>query len=156
MKKAILGVLAFGVLVVGVLGVWELVAKPGPLRRVWWAYKAYQNPVYETKIQFTMMQPVSEEQLAIENQMLDRMDLLLPLVKQLGLKDQLGVPDETAAAVRLAEASNLRKGPGELQIELYVQSPDKEFLMKVTNPLAKAYLEERQAMTAAAKAKGIQ
>jgi uncharacterized protein involved in exopolysaccharide biosynthesis len=154
MKKAILWLLAFGVLVTGVLGVWELVAAPGPLRKAWWAYKAYRNPVYITQTQFTLLKPMSEEQLAIENQLLDSMDLLLPLVKKLGLKEQLGVPSDAAAAVRLAEASNLRKGPGALQIELYVQSSDKEFLKKVTKPLVKAYIEKRQAMAAAARARG--
>ncbi len=154
MKKAFLGLVVLGVLVGVVLVGWELVAQPGPMRKAWWAFKAYKNPVYETKIQFPLGQPISEEQLAAENQLLDRMDLLLPLVLELGLTEQLGAPDDTAAVVRLAEASNLRRGPGELQIELYVQSPEKEFLSKVTTPLAKAYLEKRQAMVSDGKMKG--
>jgi len=154
MKKAFLWFVGLVVLVGVVLIGWELVHKPGPLRAAWWAYKAYKNPVYETKIQFPLTLPISEEQLAAENQLLDSMDLLRPLVKELGLAAMLGAPDDTAAAVRLAEASNLRRGPGELQLELYVQSPDKEFLGKVTNPLAKAYIEKRQFIEAKARAKG--
>jgi len=154
MKKAFLGLVAFGVLVGVVLVAWELVAAPGPMRKAWWAFKAYKNPVYQTKIQFPLKGPISEEQRAAENQLLDRMDLLLPLVEELGLREELGAPDDTAAAVRLAEASNLRRVPDELMIELYVQSPDKEFLQKVTTPLAKAYLEKRAAVGRDGKTNG--
>jgi hypothetical protein len=155
MKKAFLWLMAFAVLVGVVLVGWELVAKPGPMRRAWWAYKAYKNPVYEANCRFPWNLPITEDQLAEENRVLDRMDLLVPLVKELGLTEYLGVPDDTAAAVRLAEASNLRRGENELQVVLYVHSPDREFLKKVINPLAKAYIEKRQVLLSTGQAKSV-
>jgi hypothetical protein len=49
----------------------------------------------------------------------------------------------------------LRRGENELQVVLYVHSPDREFLKKVINPLAKAYIEKRQVLLSTGQAKSV-
>lgn len=144
MKKAFLALLAIGVLVGAVLVGWELVAKPGPLRKAWWSYKASKNPLYEARLQFNLKQPLSDEQLAVENQLLDSGDILMGVVQELKLTDAWQLAGDWAAIQKLAETSQLRRGDNEFMLILAAQDPDKELAGKIIEPLGRAYVAYKQ------------
>lgn len=145
MKRALTWLLVVGMLVGTVLVVWELVAKPGPLRWGWRYLKWKRNPVYEAQVRWPLQRPITEDELKAENQLLDSLDLLMPIVRELELAKRWKVADDTAAMVRLAECSNLRCGVGELELQLYVHGGDRELIGKIINPLAQEYVERKRA-----------
>jgi len=144
MKKAVLALVAIGVLVGAVLVGWELVAKPGPLRLAWWRYKAYRNPVYEARLQMDLRQAISDENLAEENQLLDGGEVLLPVIRELGLVETWQLDGEWAAVERLASNSMLRRGESELLLVLAVRDPNQELAGKIIQPLGKSLYEQKQ------------
>ncbi len=154
MKRVVIWVLAIGVVAGTVLVGWDLVgwrmgAEPGPLRKVWRAYKWKRHPIYEARVQLSMVRAITDDELAAENQLLDERDLLLPIVRELELAKRWEAPDETAAMVRLAEASNLRRGSGELELQLYVHGSDQELVGKIITPLTERYVERKRAQAPA-------
>lgn len=144
MKKAIKALVAIGVIVGVVLVGWELVAKPGPLRKAWWRYKMYRNPVYEARLQMNLRQAITDEDLARENQTLDGGAVLLPVVRELGLVEVWQVDGEWAAVERLAANSGLRRGDSELVLILAVRDSEQEVAGKIIQPLGKSFFEEKQ------------
>jgi hypothetical protein len=145
MKRLLMWLVTIGVIAGTVLVGWELISPPGPLRKVWRAYKFRRNPLYEARVELTLVRPISDEELAAENQLLDSMDMLMPLVRDLKLNEVWQTPDETAAMVRLAQASNLRRGSGDLEIHLSVTGTDRELIGELINPLARSYVEAKRA-----------
>ena len=150
MKKAFFGLVAIGVLVGVVLVGWELVAKPGPLRRAVWAYRAYRNPVYEARLQFNLKHALNDEQLAAENLLLDGGDILMPVVRDLQLSATWQVAGEWAAIERLAQNSELRRGDNEFMLILAVRDTDKDLAGKIIEPLGRGYVEFKQKQASAA------
>ena len=143
MKKILLWLVVVGAAVCALLVAWEVVAKPGPLRVAWWRYKMWKNPVYEAAIKFTAQRSLTDTELAAENQLLDSMALLLPLVQDLELAKAWGTPDDTAAMVRLARQSEIRRGTGELELLLAVRDADRELIGRIIEPLAQAYRDKK-------------
>jgi len=149
MKKAFLGLLAIGVLVGVVLVGWELVAKPGPLRKAVWAYRAHRNPVYEARLQFNLRQALNDEQLAAENLLLDGGDVLMPVVRDLQLAATWKMAGEWAAIEKLAENSELRRGDNEFVLILAVRDSDKDLAGRIIEPLGRGYVEFKQKQVSA-------
>jgi len=148
MKKAFLALVAIGVLVGAVWVGWELVTwdgvNPGPLRRTYWRIRDSRNPVYEARLQMTLRQTITAEQLATENQELDRGEVLLPVIRELGLVETWQVEGEWAAVERLAANSDLRQGDTELQLILTVRDSNQELAGKIIQPLGKSFFEQKQ------------
>lgn len=143
MKKILLWLMVVGAAVCVLLVAWEVVAKPGPLRLAWWNYKMWRNPVYEAAIKFTTERPLTDDELAAENQLLDSMTLLMPLVQELELAKEWGTPDDTAAMVRLAQQSGFRRGNDELDLLLTVQDSNRELIGRIIEPLARSYRDKK-------------
>lgn len=148
MKKAILALAAIVVLV-GVVWVgWELVSwdgkNPGPLRKTYWRIRDRNRQVYEARLEISLRQAISDEQLAQENRVLDSADVLLPVVRSLGLVEAWQVEGEWAAVERLATNSNLRRGDNDLSLFLTVRGSDQEITGKIIQPLGKSFFDKKQ------------
>jgi hypothetical protein len=149
MKRAIQVLFLVGMLVGAVLVVWELVAKPGPLRKGWWAIRARVNPVYEARIQFNLRQPITDEQLQAENKLLDGEEVLMTVIKDLKLAETWQVSGESAAVKQLAQNSELRRGENEFVLILAVRDPDRELAGKIAEPLGRSFVAIKQQQAAA-------
>jgi hypothetical protein len=150
MKKVILALLALAVVVGAVLVGWELVAKPGPLRKVWWKIKGVEPWVFEARLAIPLQAAIDEEQLANENRLLDKREILLPVIKDLKLVEAWELDGEWAAVERLASQSDFRMGENELQLLLAVWDEDKELAGRIIQPLAESFIRARSDAASAA------
>jgi len=149
MKKAFIALLAIGVLVGAVLVGWELVAKPGPLRKVWRSMRGRDMQVYEARYQFNLTVPMNDEQLAAENRLLDSQDILMPVVQELKLAEKWQLAGDWAAIERLAANSELRRGDTELILILAARDPEQETAGQLIEPLVRLYVEQKRKQAAA-------
>jgi hypothetical protein len=151
MKKVFFWFAGLCVVIGTVLVVLSAVRAPfDPLRKTWWRYKAWKNPIYEARVVLTLVRPITNEELEVENHLLDSEAFLMPLVRELGLAADWGVPNDGAAMVRLAEHSGLRRGTGDLELVLTVQDANQGRAAKIMNPLGKRYFENKQLVPGAA------
>jgi hypothetical protein len=159
MKKAILALMAVVVLVGGVWVGWELVTwdgvNPGPLRKAYWRIRDSRNPVYEARLEMSLRQAISDEALALENQVLDSSEVLLPVVRSLGLVEAWQVEGEWAAVERLAASSDLRRSDSEFKLILSARDSNQEIAGKIIQPLGKSFFDKKQRDAATAPGGGL-
>ncbi len=123
------------VCLLGVLGAGSL--------RVYRHYKGKRDQMWEATGSLPLIRPLDDEEmkkfLADENKMLGGDEILLPVVRQLGLVAAFHVGGETEAVKRLREHCEVRKG-GPAVVLLIFRDHDRDLAAKVGKCLEDVYI----------------
>jgi hypothetical protein len=119
----------------GVLGVGTL-----------WGYRQYKrkrDQLWEASGSLPLARPLGDVEmkkfLEEENKVLDKEEILLPVVRQLGLVAAFHVANEAEAVARLRERSEVRKGSSAVVV-LVFRDRDRDLAARVSRSLGDAFV----------------